>query len=301
MSVIHQRLQNAAAKDGMLERAAHDLDEVFQEQGLEKTALEPNELQLFIAYSTLEARSPKGETALDRVAPDASKEPELERAYQSLRRGGFAVMRIERIHLDEGLRVLELRSRKKLFIAERSGTRQVALGDMLLGWLCAEEDGTLTLEGHVTRVPPFFSENAITTISSLLPRGARRAGSFNAPAGRLPLELLVALQKLRTVPSRQGPDSRAPLDLPPELSTEMCRMVTEQIRSMLDAPIPQFRGKSLRQIARSKRSRPDAVSWLREQERILKTNPQLAEVDLLPIWQELGLEYQGLATDAARY
>ena len=40
-----------------------------------------------------------------------------------------------------------------------------------------------------------------------------------------------------------------------------------------------LKGKTLRQAARSAATRPDAISWLREQQRIL------------------GLEYQGLETD----
>ncbi|MEO8905908.1 MAG: hypothetical protein ABI627_30680, partial [Polyangiaceae bacterium] len=70
-----------------------------------------------------------------------------------------------------------------------------------------------------------------------------------------------------------------------------------KIRSTLDEPIPQFKGKTLRQIARSAKSRPDAIAWLREQERILSRNPQLAGLDMRPLWQELALPFQGLETD----
>lgn len=41
----------------------------------------------------------------------------------------------------------------------------------------------------------------------------------------------------------------------------------------------------------------DAISWLREQERMLNTNPQFSGIDVRPLWAELGLEYQGLDTD----
>ncbi len=70
-----------------------------------------------------------------------------------------------------------------------------------------------------------------------------------------------------------------------------------KVRSTLDEPIPQFKGKTLRQLARSVKGRPDAISWLREQERILKSNPQFAGLDLRPLWQELALPFQGLETD----
>ena len=73
-------------------------------------------------------------------------------------------------------------------------------------------------------------------------------------------------------------------------------MLREQIQRNFDAPVPAFKGKTLRQLARG-RSRSDAVSWLREQERILKHNPQLQGFDMRPLWQDLGLEYQGPQAD----
>jgi hypothetical protein len=73
--------------------------------------------------------------------------------------------------------------------------------------------------------------------------------------------------------------------------------VLAKIRSSLDEPIPQFKGKTLRQLARSVKGRADAISWLREQERILKINPQFAGFNLRPLWQELALPFQGLETD----
>jgi hypothetical protein len=90
---------------------------------------------------------------------------------------------------------------------------------------------------------------------------------------------------------------REPIELPPEVAAELCSRVMTQIRATLDAEMPQFGGKTLRQVARSKKSRPDAVDWLRQQERLLRSNPQLSGVDLRPIWAELRLPYEGLDTD----
>jgi hypothetical protein len=59
----------------------------------------------------------------------------------------------------------------------------------------------------------------------------------------------------------------------------------------------RFKGTTLRQVARGKATRRDAISWLREQQRIFQLNPQMKELELRPLWNELGLEYQGLATD----
>jgi hypothetical protein len=91
-----------------------------------------------------------------------------------------------------------------------------------------------------------------------------------------------------------------PLELPPEVAAQFHVAVLAKIRSTLNDPIPQFKGKTLRQLARSAKGRPDAISWLREQERILKSNPQLAGLDMRPLWQELALPFQGLETDPNR-
>jgi hypothetical protein len=77
-------------------------------------------------------------------------------------------------------------------------------------------------------------------------------------------------------------------------------MLLAKIRSTLDEPIPQFKGKTLRQLARSAKGRPDAISWLRQQERILRSNPQFTGLDLRALWEELDLPFQGLDTDPAR-
>jgi hypothetical protein len=92
--------------------------------------------------------------------------------------------------------------------------------------------------------------------------------------------------------------SKSPLlELSPELAAELHKVVLAKIRSTLDEAIPQFKGKTLRQLARSAKGRLDAISWLREQERMLRSNPQLAGLDMRPLWQELALQFQGLETD----
>jgi hypothetical protein len=399
MARLHQMLQDVAARDGMLARAAQELDETFRELGMEKVPLEPNEFQLFIAYSTLGACSANGQSALDRLSDECAASPAIQAVHAQLKRGGFGVLRVDRVHLDRGLDVLEIRSGKKLFVSERAGTRELAQGDVLLGWLCVDEHGTLTLEGHLTRVPALFASATIDVVERLRTNGRRE--EFRQPAGTLPLRLIVAQLKFRqdfvprlantsgdplqlatarfsvadraraeralkrefdtidessfawlddagtilarleiedgrllvhvnsqarlesakarvlevlgdsVKPSldsferdvvtslRQSGDSarREAIELPPEVAAELCSRVIAQIRATLDAEIPQFGGRTLRQVARSKKSRPDAVNWLRQQERLLRTNPQLTGVDLRPIWAELRLPYEGLDTD----
>jgi hypothetical protein len=91
-----------------------------------------------------------------------------------------------------------------------------------------------------------------------------------------------------------------PLELPPEVAAQFHDAVLAKLRSTLNDPIPQLKGKTLRQVARSVKGRPDAISWLSEQERILKSNPQLGGLDMRPLWQELALPFQGLETAPPR-
>jgi len=105
----------------------------------------------------------------------------------------------------------------------------------------------------------------------------------------------------QAVRARRGTKTGAPKaerpDLPPEILRQLQELVLQKIHRTLDEPIPQFKNKTLRELTRSKHGRPDAISWLREQERVLRTNPQLDGLDMRPLWQELGLPYQGLDTD----
>lgn len=91
--------------------------------------------------------------------------------------------------------------------------------------------------------------------------------------------------------------SREPTELPADLVPQVQAMLLDQIKGQFDHPVPMFKGKTLRQLARGKQTRADAISWLREQERLLNANRQFSGIDVRPLWRELGLEYQGLDTD----
>jgi hypothetical protein len=87
---------------------------------------------------------------------------------------------------------------------------------------------------------------------------------------------------------------------PAELETTLASELLRRLQHTLDEPIPMFGNKTLRQLARNPKSRPDAISWLREQERILRMNSRPIAVSLRPLWAELGLEYQGLDADPVK-
>ncbi|HVZ35672.1 MAG TPA: hypothetical protein VG963_24770, partial [Polyangiaceae bacterium] len=330
-------------------------------------------------------------------------------ALESIKNGWFSVLRVDRIRLDEGLDVFDVLREEKLKISERSATRQLGVGDLMLGWVCKEQTGTLTLEGGLAHVPSLAAEWFLSLVEDLgrsMPSLAdeqvwkRSAAELALPllAGLLelranpplpemlntsgdPLEIVTGHYRVRdrervlaalprafvengdgsygwldaadtllarielsasrlsihvnsrkrlkaaqrriegalgdaversleahedfgqAVRTREKGKVRKPesqpqrLELSPELAGELQKVVLAKIRSTLDEPIPQFQSKTLRQLARSTKDRHDAISWLRQQERILRSNPQLAGLDLRPLWQELALPYQGLETD----
>lgn len=407
-----QRVRSAAMaiaeREGFFEREARALEEVARSLGVEKLELNEGELHLLTAYCMLGARSAQGLTALELSKRETAPDPEELAIIDSIQEGHFAVLRIQHIQLDEGIDALDVLRARRVHIRERLATRQLGLGDLLLGWLCAAGGGEWTLEGGLLHVPSLMAGWGADMALQL--RDQRRA-QFprerpNERAAALVIPLLAHMQSLRKNPplpalynthgerlqlataryqvldrerARAGlselfepleddrfawigendvslgeielgkstltvhvnslerleaakarieaklgdavrpslgtldgdsdalharvrdklAEKEPPLDmstLPKEALRELNGMLLQQIRSNFDQPIPAFKGKTLRQVARSK-SKNDAVSWLREQERILRRNPQFAGLDMQPLWSELGLEYRGLDSD----
>jgi hypothetical protein len=347
-------------------------------------------------------------TRFERSSEIESAHPEVRAFIEALRNGWFAVLRVDRIHLDEGLETFDLLREQKIRVRERSATRQLATGDLVLGWICKDAAGTITLDGGLAHVPSVVAPPLMLLVEQLrsaLPSSADER-AWKDRAGELPLPLLAGILRLRSSPplpelmntsgdplelitghyrvrdparvvaaleseftntgdgsygwvdaagtslarielsrnrlqvqvnshkrlkaaqqrleallgdaversleahedvgqalrARQGRAGKAEreargLELAPEVAAQVHAAVLAQIRSTLDEAIPQFKGKTLRQLARSAKGRADAISWLREQERILRSNPQLAGLDMRPLWSELALPFQGLETD----
>jgi hypothetical protein len=408
---FRQELLRTAMKEGLFDLAMRELRRLAD--GAE-AQLSPNEQNLLAAYASFGLRAKDGTTVLtrfERSTGAAALHPEARSFIDHLRNGWFSVFRVDRIHLDKGLDVFDLLREQKLQITERSATRQLALGDLLLGWMCKDPAGTITLEGGLAHVPAFVAPTLMPLIEELrsaMPPLANEQ-AWKQSAAELPLPLIAGILELRANPplpelvntsgdplelvtghyrirdrarvvailgrelekngdgsyswvddrgtslahvevtgaklrvrvnsrnrlkaaqqlveallgdtiersleahqdvgqavlAHQGqvgktrPTSR-PLELPPEVAAQFHDAVLAKIRSTLNDPIPQFKGKTLRQLARSVKDRSDAISWLREQERILKSNPQLAGLDMRPLWQELALPFQGLETDPPR-
>jgi hypothetical protein len=407
MTAMYDQLLRNAKKEGLFDHALKQLRDL----DADVEALVPNEQSLLVAYATLGLRANDGTTALARLERSRDAEslhPDARAWIESIHSGWFTVLRVNRIYLDEGLDAFDLLREQKVRISERAGTRQLAVGDLILGWVCRDSAGTLTLEGGLTLVPALAGECLLPLIEHLrraMP-AIKNEKAWKESAAELPIPLIAAILELRKSPtlphlvntsgepielitghyrvreharvvealshelqqnadgsyswidaadrvlarvelsssvlrvqvnSRQrlkaaqerleallgnaversleahedvGQAIRAhrapsgkpgakpqPLELPREVAEQLHEVVLSKIRSTLDDRIPQFQGKTLRQLAQSEKTRPDAVNWLREQERLLKTNAQLADLDMRPLWQELALPYQGLETD----
>lgn len=408
---FRKALLQTAMKEGVFELALRELHRLNDSSSAEAVALTPNEQNLLAAHATFGLRAADGTTVLKRFERSRRTEslhPDVRSFIDSLKSGWFTVLRVDRIHLDKGLEAFDLLRGEKLQVSERSATRQLGLGDLILGWLCKDSAGTITLEGGLAHLPAFAAAPLLSLVTDLrrhMPPLTDEQAWKNSAAD-LPLPLLAGILELRSNPprpllmntsgdplepatghyrirdgarvaavlareflengdgsyswvdqrgtslarielstsmlrvqvnsrkrlktaqqrletllgdaiersleahedleqavrARRGRANNAaprsqPVELSPELAAELHNVVLAKIRSTLDESIPQFKGKTLRQLARSAKGRPDAISWLREQERILKSNPQFAGLDMRPLWQELALPFQGLETD----
>jgi hypothetical protein len=398
MARVREKLVIIAEREGVIEREARTFIAAVRELGATPELLEAD-APLFRAYCTLGALDAGGATALDRLTREAALDDEERAVVTSLERGRFALLRLDRIHLDEGFEAFDVLRQDKLRIVERSATRQTGVGDLLLGWLCEPAAGGLMLEGGAVRVPSLLATPLAEIAGALRPEppwrlplellarlaalrehpplpelfntsgdrvqlataryavldrarvvaGLKAAGFEAAGEGRFTwlsgdgtslaaLELrseqlfvhVNSLERLRAAKERieaalgdavksrlatldgdmpsliakaravgdagRGPD----LDmaaLPPEARALIHGLLLDQVRKRFDEPIPALGNQSLRQAASGGASRADAVSWLREQERIFRFNPQMEGLDMRPLWRELGLDDEGLDSE----
>jgi hypothetical protein len=311
-------LARIAKEEGVLDLVLAELRRVGDFKGAPEGEPSPNVFPLLAAYASFGFRAKDGTTVLSRYERSHTVEsmhPDVRSFVVALKRGWFSVFRIDRVHLDQALEVFDLLREQNLRISERVATRQVGVGDFILSWLCKGPTGTLTFEDALARIPAVEAEPLLPFVAALrrgMPPLADEEAWKRAAAG-LPLPLIAAIIEVRANPalpelvntSGDPPELVAgkdgsrpqPQELPPEVVAQLNEVVLAKVRSTLDEAIPQFKGKTLRQLARSTKGRPDAIGWLREQERLLRSNPQLAGLDMRPLWEELALPYQGLETD----
>lgn len=129
--------------------------------------------RLLLAYAMYGAWDDAGRTALDLL--DAQGEPvaaDERAAREALRAGWFSVFEIVRIKIGEAIEVRDVLRRRRFWIRERSATSQVALGDLIAGWLMVEA-GEHYLEGAVAHVPRLFAAPVIEA-SQMVMRSLRK-------------------------------------------------------------------------------------------------------------------------------
>lgn len=117
-----------------------------------------------------------GPSLLERYVATRPQHPRAERMVLKLwEEARFALLEIERVRLDEGLEVVDALTEERLFVRERSATRQLAAGDWLAGFL-VDVDGEWELEGTVTRVPPHVRIDMVQAGLASLRGGAAASG-----------------------------------------------------------------------------------------------------------------------------
>ena len=89
-----------------------------------------------LAYRAYGQIDREGRTAVDLLLEDAASLPDEERReLAALAAGWFSAFEILHVRVDEGMELRDVFGGRKLWISERSATRQVELGDLLVGWV----------------------------------------------------------------------------------------------------------------------------------------------------------------------
>ena len=306
---LRRRLYATAESRGLTQRLVE-----LMRSGIEDGFVLPTAspyLPLFRALCCFGVPTELGATLLEEHAASGLAAADEMPVIRALQRGWFSMFEVRRVHLDRSLEVTDLLCRKRLEITERSATRGVGVSDVLAGWIMIDDDGTCRLEGGLLHLKQLLASRVLEDVRAIRARlrGVDRDVSVVDRLAALVPDVILATQRW-TATLAGPPDDELPrgsraqasseddaLPVPSEIEAALTAQLLMQLRRTLDEPIPMFKGKTLRQLARNPKSRPDAISWLREQERILRASSRPIAVDLVPLWEELGLEYQGLGTD----
>ncbi|HEX7478375.1 MAG TPA: MbcA/ParS/Xre antitoxin family protein [Polyangiales bacterium] len=128
---------------------------------------------LTLAYRTYGQLDSQGRSALELLAQDASELPaEERRMLDALLAGWFSAFEVLRVKVDEGMELRDVLRGRTLWITERSATRQVQLGDLLVGWIVVEPDRN-TLEGAVCHVPAMLAPRYVADLRTCKDAAAR--------------------------------------------------------------------------------------------------------------------------------
>jgi hypothetical protein len=141
-----------ALGDFMQARESFELPEIEPDEDM---LLDP----LLLAYAGYGIQLEDGKTFLEGFVddPPGDMKPEDLEDLRATRAGWFSLFEVLHVRLDEGMELKDLLRNKKIWIDEKSATRQVALGDVLGGWI-QDFGGRLMLEGANLHFPRMFAD-----------------------------------------------------------------------------------------------------------------------------------------------
>jgi hypothetical protein len=104
-------------------------------------------------------------------------------------------------------------------------------------------------------------------------------------------DLDVVINDRQTTASSPPPDSGLPQDVEAKL---VGQFMQDHLMRWVDMPLPALRGKSPRQVVRSRRGREKVIAMLKDQEHMTQKMPGGGQVDFTAVYRELGLDPSNL-------
>lgn len=187
MARVRDELAELADREGIFDREMQSLLEALRELGA-TPELEETDEPLLEAYCTLAVPTgADGATLLARLPDEVELDDDEREAIARLERGRFAVLRIDRIHLDAGFEMFDLLREEALRIDAGAVTHYLGVGALLLAWFCMDGAGRRTLEWEWVHVPTSHAAAFAEIVAS------QRGGA----TPRLAVELLARWVALR--------------------------------------------------------------------------------------------------------
>ena len=199
MGKVRTRLVAIARREGLLAREQQALEQVIDERVGEGRELDEDLHALLTTYCALAARTARGDTALQLLEREDALDAGERELVDALKRSFFALLRVDHVDLDEGFDALDLVRGQRLHVSDGAAAQQVALGELLLGWVWRERAEQLSLEGVAVLVPEPMAPQLGELATAL---GEQRRASFpeesaDERAARLVPALLTQLAVLR--------------------------------------------------------------------------------------------------------
>lgn len=140
-------------------------------------------LKFFFYWHFDAVLSDRGTIAEMFLASDGRTLPTRQRALlQRLTTARLRLYEIEEVRVDEGMRLLDLRSGEHAWVRERSATHQLERWDVLAARVVAEEDGVLGMEGGAYVFAPGMKSALVAELRKEERRIRRKRGAVDDDA-----------------------------------------------------------------------------------------------------------------------